>query len=245
MEKLGFKLKHLQLISNDDFNYLDLMKDVLGYDISKWYSKFFLKTNLEKMNKMIERLKNLDPKDVELNPDCKILKPNDIGQIPFVAMMEIQMLLNSDLKAEELMADLITMSCFSSNCKNDFIKDGGDYNRLKNRVLNSDVEDMVALFNWALEAVDVTNKMWTELFFKVEVDDPDWRAAGGERLSQFNVIQTIRIICKELNVSYEQAWQIPYAVVQTLNLATATANFVQTEMTKIKESRMRQQRSLK
>jgi len=237
-----FKLKHLQIIDKPNLDYLALMQELLGFNPKKFLHKVRLKKYLDLMNLMVEEFKNVDPKEIKENPDCPIKHPKDIGEITFAAMMELNVLVEKDIPAEDMMADFISIVCFSENVKKDFLYREEDYNRFKEEVLNSNVLDMLAIFNWIIDAVVASNKAWETLFFNVEVSDPDWDAAGGQKMSAFNVIQSIKAICKDLNVTYHQAWQIPHAVVQASNLATATASYIQSEMTKIKEQKMKSQR---
>lgn len=69
----------------------------------------------------------------------------------------------------------------------------------------------------------------------VQVDDADYAQADGGAMSQFNVICTIKNLCKEFNVDYDGAWQLSYALTQTSSYAVATQGHVQDKLRKLKE----------
>jgi hypothetical protein len=88
------------------------------------------------------------------------------------------------------------------------------------------------------------NKIWQRNFDSVEVIDDDYEQAGGpERMSQFNALTTLKKICKDFNRNDEQAWQMPHYMVQTNNYSDACYSFTQSEMSRLKEIRMRQKRA--
>lgn len=240
----NFKLRHLDLISQEKVNYALLMQEIMGYE-NRWFNRKsrFVKSFNETIQ-LIEQIKNIVPKQVKLNPDCKIKYPSDIDEISFLAMMEIRALRGNhgDRLIGELMADMIAIACYSSNCTQIFDMNSLSYRSLKSQVLNSSVGDMIGLFNWITQALEDSDKIWEERFFKIAVEDQDYVMAGGELMNQFNIIATIENICLRLNYTEKEAWQVPYVMTQMLSYKNAAQAFVQDNMRRIKERKMKSQR---
>ena len=239
-----FKLKHLDLISEENIDYAKFMIALFGYKNSRWNKVKAFVSCYRKTYDLIEKIKQIDPKKVGLNKDCPIKFYENIDSISFSAMMQVQMLSNNseDKKIGELISELIAVTCYERNHNKDFDIESLSFKHFQNRILESPAFDMIGLYNHLDKQLKDSANMWERLFFEVEVIDQDYMEAGGSALDKFNVINTIKMICNDFNLTYKEAWQMPYGVTQTNSLAKATSTFVQEKMSKIKERKMRIQR---
>ncbi|MEK0370242.1 MAG: hypothetical protein QQN55_03685 [Nitrosopumilus sp.] len=244
-----FKLKHIDLITGKNVDYMPLMRDMLDYKHTRFDKVFRYKKQFKKMYAFIKEFGLINPTLLEYRKTCKIRKPESIDSITLIAMMEINMMFGSEDNAKrpigELMADLISIACFSENINGEFDIDSYSYEKFRNRVLNEPAYEMIGLYNWIDEALKESSKLWSNLFFQVEVTDKDYIQAGGDIMNQFNVLNTIRTICKDFNVTIKQAWQEDYGVTQSNSLSHATQAFIQDKMAKIKEARMKAEQKAK
>lgn len=236
------KLKHLETLLADRVDYASLMVDIYGYKNSWLGKKFMFLRLFNKTFNLIESIKNIDPKKLILDPAGYSIKyPEDIDVISFSAMMEIHMLVDSPQEGDlgDMMAQLIALACYSENREGKFDSESLEFKEFKQYILNSPALSMIGLYNHLYDAVEVSSKIWQERFQSVHVEDKDYDNAGGDRMSQFNVITTIKNSCRDFNVTYEEAWQISYVVTQTNSYARATEAHIQKKMSEIKEDRMR------
>lgn len=240
------KLKHLNLISQEQVNYKEVMTEVLGYKNNWFTRKFkFIKTFAIAYS-LSEQIRNIDPAKLTYDEKCSIKKPANIDFISFQAMMELQALLGATNEQTDLLhvtSQAIAIACYSENNEGDYISEGQKFDNFKQRILNSSFIEMFGLFNWIVEDVTRSSEEWTQRFFSVQVEDMDYDRAGGSRMSQFNVIMSIKSICADFNLPFKEAWQLSYNLVQTNSYAKATQNHIQENMRMIKESKMRSQRN--
>ncbi len=124
----------------------------------------------------------------------------------------------------------------------DYDRESQEFQEFREKVLDSNLVDMLGLFNWVNSVVEESQARWAEAFFKVEVADPDYVQAGGDRMNQFNIINTIKNTCVDFNIPYKEALQMPYGMTQVNSLAKATQGHIQHLMTKSIERRMKMQR---
>lgn len=239
------KLKHLDKIASKDIDYMYLMKDVLGYKDSWWTRKTSFKKQFNKLYSTIGFINKLNPKLLVQNPKSPIKSPDNIDSISFAAMMELKELEETDFEIGYLMTEFITLICYSSNVKKPFDKDSFEYKVFKSRVENMPVIDAIGLYNHLDKKMIESNLVWETMFLQVQFDDSDYIEAGGDSLQAFNVINSIKGITNDFNVSYKEAWNLSYGVVQANSLAKATAAKVQERMTKIKENRMKTKRGIR
>jgi hypothetical protein len=245
---IKIKLKYLDIISADKVDYAYLLSDICGIKKwRRWHILYFMKS-YRALYKEVERIRKLDltePVDLE---DCEIQKPQQIDLITYAAMIELHSLFTSESSIDrpvgDLMADTITMACFSANNKEPYDSESQAWKDFKTRVENCDMMQMIGLYKWISKAVDESTVTWNEAFFDVEVPNPDYDDAGGKRMNQFNVLLTLQNIAKDFNVSYVEAWQVPYGMSQVSSLAQATRGYVQHNMTKIIEARMKREREM-
>ena len=236
-----FKLKHLDILIEEDKTKVDLsplMIDVLGYKNRlfgkiKWFVK-----NYTKVRDMVIQLQKMSHADIVVNEDSHIKKPITVDHIPYVAMLELQSFVNNggELSMSNHMAKIISIVTYDENRFSDYKSDSKSFKDYENIILNTNLFDMIGLYNWILKDLEDTNKAWQDRFFSVEVIDKDLEKAGGADLSQFNVINTIKSICNDFNCDEKQAWLKSYYLVQTNSYSKAYASFVQDNIRISKEA---------
>tara|TARA_R110000737_G_scaffold183478_2_gene207045 strand:- start:2622 stop:3374 length:753 start_codon:yes stop_codon:yes gene_type:complete len=246
-----FKLKHLNDIAKKNIDYKVLMSELFEYR-DNWFNRILhLIKSHRKMLTMITIINSLQLKKIEPDPDCKILLPDSVDNITFIAMMKVQILMTDpgDRTTAEAICELIATVCYSANLTNlmdpKFDTDSLDYKKFKLLVWNTSAVQMFGLYNSITKSLDESSKIWQERFLSVQVEDKDYEAAGGNRMNQFNVITTIERLCSAFNYTEEEAWQVSYSLSQTHSYKNSTYGHIQNEMTLIKERKMKQQRSVR
>ena len=240
----NFKLKHIDALMSENVNYAYLMTE-FGYRKTFFRKRHNFKRAFSETYNFIESIKDFDPKNIELNPECDIKYPENIDSISFKAMMTVVSYMNnSDDLLSESMAMVIAIVCFSENCGGDFEQSGYRFDSFKKKVLNARAFDMIGLFNLLDKKLIESAEFWERRFLEVDVSDEDYLNAGGSMMNGFNVVNTIKNICSDFNYTEERAWQVPYALTQTNSLSKATQSFIQDRMRKIKEDRMKAQRRI-
>jgi hypothetical protein len=243
---MNFKLKHIDIISSEKVDYTALMKDERGIRKYRFWQIFTFVNNFKKTMLQVEELRHIDFKNIAEVDDCKIKKPSDISLISFSAAIEIQSLFSKDNSEEsigELMAKTIAMCCFSeNNYKVKFDSDSIEYKKFLEKVRNSELLSMVGLYHWIDKSFTQSDANWNKLFSDVSVPDKNYDEAGGHRMNGFKIITTIKNICRDFNVPYEESLQIPYGITQASALEAATQAHIQHLMTEIIERKMRNER---
>ena len=160
-------------------------------------------------------------------------------------MMELQAILGAEVEhnVQDRIAKVIAVSTFEVNNKVDYISEGEPFDKYLNKVLNQDLIHMMGLFNWIVDAVQESSKTWDERFLSVHLDDEDYERASGDRMAQFNVINTIKSICSEFNVPFKEAWLMSYNLVQTNSYNNATAAKIQDDVRILKEIKLKAQKN--
>ena len=186
-------------------------------------------------------IKNLDPKKIIYKP-TNIIKPDNVDEITFRAMMTVQGVEPGEDMVETI-SEVISIVCYSKNNEGIFDTDLLSYKNFKNRILNEPLMDMLGLYTQICSELRESELLWEKRFQSVRIEDEDYEQAGGHRMSQFNILNTIKSICQDFNCKYEEAWQMSYALTQTHSYSNATAAAIQDEMRKIKERKMLQKRA--
>lgn len=242
----SIKLKHLDLVSQQDPQYKRIMKEELGYTNNWWSRKLNFIKKFKAAYLLVNEIRQIDPRELSWTEDCPIDKPQNIDFITFQAFMEIQALLNGAADAKDitdLIAQTITIACFSANHPElDYDSECEEFKKFKKQILNYKYVDMFGLYNWIVKSLTQSAEDWNQRFFSVEVKDIDYELAGGNRMAQFNVIQTIKTICADFNLPFKEAWQLSYNLVQTNSYASATQGHIQDQMRILKEGKMNAKR---
>lgn len=241
------KLKHLHLIAATSPNYKEIMTEVVGYK-NNWFSrKWKFVKQFKTAFLLTQEMRNLDPAKLKWNEEsCPIKKPVNVDFISFQAMMELQALFGEGANEDNMLdviASSIAIVCYQDNIKGEYESDGKKFQDFKEEVLNHSFVEMFGLYNWIVEDTQRSVDDWNQRFFSVEVADEDYEQAGGSRMGQFNVINTIKGVCEDFNVTYKDAWQLSYQLVQTNSYSKATQHHIQDNMRKLKEAKMKAQRN--
>jgi hypothetical protein len=240
-----YKLRFLDQICEEKVDFNKIMKEVYTYNRWKFWKIFDFIRFFRKMQAQIEEIKQIDPKKARVNEESLIKKPQNVDNITFIAMMELQTLLgkdNSEEKIGQLMTEIISIVCFSSNNEQDFDIDSIEFKNFREKILDENLFDMLGLYNWIDSSLEQSELNWKKLFFEVEFPDKDYSSAGGEGMNQFNVINTIKSICTDFNLKFNEALQFDYGLTQINSLSKAKQAHIQHLMTKIAEDRMKRQR---
>lgn len=228
MINADIKLKHLEkLLSKNGTSSFDLLEiDNNFFNKLKFRNTFFI------MRYNLVEFLNTDPRTIEYEPGELIL-PSSFENISFKNMLSLKML-SSDLSIDKIILETIFLVCLEDN--------GNDENTFRNVVNNLSFKYAMGLFNKITEDLKNANLSWEKKFMQIDIVDQDYINAGGEDLKMFDTINTIKSVCQDFNVTYEEAWKMPYSVIQTNNYSKAYANFVQDKLRQIKERKMKQSR---
>lgn len=245
----SIKLKHLGLISTEQVDIKPILFDNYRYNKWKVWKIFELIRFTKDLTFKINEVRQMDFSKAEEIESCSIKRPKTIDIISFAAMIELnQFIENADTEKdgiETLISNVIAMACFSANVSGDFDTEDVSYQKFLNTVLNSDLVEMMGLYQWISDALNASSEYWSQRFGEVEVEDKDYMQAGGKRMNQFNVLNTIKSTATDFNISYKEALQMSYGMTQANSLSKATAAFVQNNMEKIIEARMKREQRLK
>jgi hypothetical protein len=235
------KLKFLTSLSKEKADYKEILEERLGLRKVRWYHVFYFIKSFKQMSKEIEVLRNLDPKKVEEQEDCKLIRPEKIDQLSYGAMVELQVLFQNpgDREIGELITMSIAICCYESHTKKEFDSDKDEFKRFVTHVGEQDLVHMLGLFNWIDREINASIEKWNKLFKRVEVHDQDWDNAGGSMMSNFDVLNTIKKTCSAFNVDYKGALQMSFGMVQANCLSDATRSFIQDKMRQNIEARMK------
>ncbi len=240
--KEKFKLKHLNVLTEDESkqDLSILMIDILDYKNSffgktKWFVKNFLK-----IKKISKNISEIDYETITLNEKSHIIKPNSVNEISYSAMLDLQQIISngSNLGEAEHIARVISIVTHDLNRLSKYSHGSKENKRYQEQLLETSLFDMIGLYNWILKDLKDTSLVWEKLFLSVEVVDKDLEAVGGSVLSQFNVINTIKSICLDFNVTEKEAWNSSYNLVMTNNYSKAYAGFLQDQIRIKKEAEL-------
>lgn len=246
--KYHLRLKDLDNLCSKQVDFSIIMKEILGYRNPFILRKLVFVRFFKKAYKIVKEFEQINVKSLEINEKSPIKIPRSIDFIPFRAMMEAQALLGDAGNREsvqDLIAELISIICYKQNTGEIYDSEVQSFKDFKQRILNEPLKDMLGLYNWIDKELDESENRWEERFLSVKVEDKDYELAGGNRMSQFNIISTIKILCNDFNCSYDEAWQMSYSLVQTNSYSKATYDHIKDQMRQIKESRMQAERDRK
>lgn len=241
--KKFIRLRDLENVVSEKVDMKNLMDEAYGFENKGIFRAFKLVKVFKQVKHDLEIVRATDVSKIAFK-ECFIKKPDHIEKITYSAMMELNGVLHKehDIPLSEIIAKVIATTCFSENHIQDYNSETRAFKNFQNRILNSPLLEMFGLYNWIMKSFKESNDSWEEKFFSVEVEDPDYELAGGKRMAQFNVINTIKKTCKDFNRNDTEAWQMPYYMVQMNNYEAASSAYTQSQMTMLKESKMRTER---
>lgn len=242
-----FKLKHLDKIVEDDMSMWDLpslMTDVLDYKKSFFRRKAHLKNSLQTMIRIVKEVRKREHTTYKLNENSPINSPASIDEISYLAMLNLQSAVKQDDDSliSEYISNVVAIASYSSSTGNDYKPDEQEFIDFKKSILNEPMSDMIGLYNFILKELNRSNKEWGERFLSVEIVDKDYDRAGGQSLSQFNVINTVKSLCADFNTPEKDVWNFSYAMVMTNSYSKAYASHVTENIKKFKEAEIKKNR---
>lgn len=228
---MDIKIKHLDvLITNKSIHPLELLDKK-----NNLFNRIRFKKSLYILNYNYRDFLNTDITKIELrNSNIKI--PSHIDNISFKNMIKLNSLNKENLSLSEIISKTIAIVCYKFNK----IKKS----ELEKIILDTDYKEAMGIFNWINKSLKNSKINWENLFFEVEVIDSDYQNAGADSLNKFSILNTIKGTCSDFNITYKKAWNMPYSIIQTNKLAKATSFYVQNNLQKIKEQKMKRNRGI-
>ena len=234
------KLKHLELVRQEEVDFQTIMVEIFNYQNTWWDKKVAFRYKFKKMYQVINNFRSLDITVINASSDCGIRFPSNVDSLSFQCRLEVGNIPSKGENPTEQIIDLIALSCFTTHHGVKFNSDSWLYARFREYVSSLPLLDMLGLHNTLKKQLDTSNESWNKEFKLVEIIDIDYVDAGGPAmLGGFSMLRTIKKMQKDHRVSYEEAFLLPYSLVQSGNLESARANWVQDRMTQIKERNMR------
>lgn len=249
-EEPYIKLRDMEIVSQNNIDYSDVVYNIVGYK-DRWIDKIMfrqdkrLKEAYQKAIELVKPIRKITPNNISLSKSSNIKIPKSIDHISFRAMMELTAVINQGIQTnlENLMAHTICIVCYSENNIGDYNSDIEAWKTFQEKILDQPLVEMIGLYQWIDKQLTENQLEWEKRFFSVEVEDEDYiRVGGPQKMAQFNVINTVKNLCIDFNITYDRAWQMSYAISQTNNYAKATWSYVQDEMRQVKEAKMRAER---
>lgn len=249
-EDKELRLKDLEVIDTNKIDYSYIVYRILGYENS-FIDKYIFRSRelrraYRKAIRLVKKAQAVSPNHKEYINESNIKTPTSIDYTTFMARMEIHAIIDRGVvtTTSDLISHIVAIASFSTMYpKHDYNSNGMRFERLKNQILNQPVDEMIHLYNWIVESLKESSEEWGRRFNAVEVVNEHYEAVSGSQLqSPFNVISTIRDLCNDFNVTYDEAWQLSYAVTQTNSLSKATSRYVQDLMRVRMEAKMKRQR---
>tara|TARA_B110001450_G_scaffold251303_1_gene271222 strand:+ start:1466 stop:2215 length:750 start_codon:yes stop_codon:yes gene_type:complete len=238
------KLKHIDVLAEVDESKRDLsslMIDVFGYKKTFFGRKKMLFNSFFGASDLAQEVSNMDYKEIKINKDSHIVNPMNIDSISYLAMLDLQRFCK-DSNKEELalhIANVNAIATYEENKTSKYSISSKSFERYRDHLLEQNLFDMIGLYNWVLESIGASTKQWNERFLSVEVIDKDLDSVGGHALHQFNVVNTIKGICKDFNVSESEAWYISYNLVMTNSYSKSYEGYLQDQIRIKKEAEMK------
>ncbi len=245
MGEIKVRLRHWDLLMAKELDMKLLMEELDGFAVPRFGKGKAFVSSYARVSNLVESLSTVDVGKLGRSDSCELEPPEHIDGISFMAMMELQSLIgdSSSFSFSEYVANYISICCFGKvYSKKKFNRDGKRFKRLVKRVLDMDGFEMVGLYNELSEKVLERSNYWDKAFFQVSHSDGDYIAAGGDRMKAFNVIETLKSLCADFNVSIEEAWQLPYSLSQVNSLSSATKADIERNLSEIKERKFRAQK---
>lgn len=242
--KHKLKLKHVDVLAEVDESKRDLSSLML--DVFDWKYTFFGKKKkfldlAKKSHDLAVEVSQMDYKEIEVNENSHIVKPGNIDAISYLAMLDL-IAEKSKGYEESLALHIASVNAIATYEENKISKysiASKSFERYRDSLLDQNMFDMIGLFNWVTESLSVSSKNWNERFMSVEVRDKYLDSVGGSALNQFNVVNTIKSICNDFNVSEKDAWYISYNLVMTNNYSKAYEGYLQDQIRIKREAEMK------
>lgn len=240
------KLRHVDVLAemgDDKKELLLLMLDVFGYKNTFFGRSRMYLNCLFKPSILTQDITSIDYKDMELNEDSHIVKPENIDSISYLAMLDLNGIYSSGSR-ENLslyIANINAIATYEGNRISKYSMNSKSFKRYRDNLLELNLFDMMGLYNWVVDSLEESSNNWNERFLSVEVVDKNLASVGGDALHQFNVINTIKSICNDFNVSEKEAWHISYNLAMTNSYSKAYEGYLQDQIRIKQEAKMKAQ----
>lgn len=237
------QLKHLDLVTQQ-IDYAKIVVEIYDFKNTFFNRLFKMRGVLKKAISQVRRLSEIDLQTYKDLNNCQIKYPLNVDALSYQCRLEISRCLsNNQLSHKDRITQTIALACFSTAVRKDFDSDSIMYQKFIKTVESQDLLSMIALYNVLIDALNESNDKWNRLFDQVRVTDADFEQAGGPQyLGRFNYLKTSKKLISDFGVSYDEAFQLPYNLVQWNELEEASKGFVQQSITKLKEREMERQR---
>lgn len=242
---MRLRLKDLNKLTGETVDFYGILREVVGLKKYWFFKKIFFSIAAKKAISLVNEYRNMNIDELVYNEKSDIKKPSNIDNISYKAMMELVSEItssNAESDPVEVMVNVIAIGCYSENVEQYYDSNGEKFDDFKNQICNSPLEDMVGLYNSICVEAHESQVRWKKMFMSVKVDNPDLERAGISRMSQFNVLNTLKSMCQEFNCSYDEAWQMSYALTQTNAYSKATYDHIHENLRIIKEQKMKTKR---
>jgi hypothetical protein len=238
------KLKHIDVLAEVDESKRDLstlMLDVFGYKNTFFGRKKRLFDSFFKSSDLAQEVSKMDYKNLKINKDSHIVNPQNIDSISYLAMLDLQRFCGDSDRGNLALhiANVNAIATYEQNKETKYSIASKSFERYRDSLIDLNLFDMLGLYNWVIESIEFSTKTWNERFLSVEVIDKDLESVGGSALHQFNVVNTIKSICKDFNVNEKEAWYISYNLVMTNNYSKAYEGYLQDQIRIKKEAEMK------
>jgi len=238
------KLKHVDVLAEVDESKRDLSSLML--DVFDWKYTFFGRKKkfldlAKKSHDLAIEVSKVDYKEMKVNENSHILKPGNIDAISYLSMLDLLGAKSQGSKDSLALhiANVNAIATYEENKTPKYTMGSKSFERYRDSLLELNLFDMVGLFNWVIESLETSAKSWNERFMSVEVKDKNLESVGGSALHQFNVVNTIKGICKDFNIGEKDAWYISYNLVMTNNYSKAYEGYLQDQIRIKKEAEMK------
>lgn len=239
------KLKHIDFIHEDGrVDVEELFHAIYGKKKTLIGNKWIQLRRLKEYSATLKEVMNTDLLQIKLKESMKLKLPKNIDSISFRAMTELRGYTEKSDRSHLSMfiSNVICISIFSANTNVDYLSSGIQFKSLRSKILEIDLFEAFGMFNWINDQVAQSDKKWNERFSSVEIKDPNYVAAKGDRMHQFNTLNTLKSLCADFNVTMDKAWQIQYGVVMSNNYSKATRGHIQDGVRKLKEAEFEKKR---
>lgn len=238
------KLKHIDVLAEVNESKRDLsilMLEVFGYKNTFFGKKKKFLNYFKKSFDLAQEISQIDYKEIKVNEDSHIKKPENIDSISYLAMLDLNGIC-AEGDREKLglhIANVNAIATYEENKESKYSMRSKSFEKYRDNLLELSLFDMIGLYNWVTNNVDKSADNWNKMFMSVEVRDKELDSVGGSALHQFNVINTIKGICSDFNVSEKDAWYISYNLVMTNNYSKAYEGYLQDQIRIKKEAQMK------
>ena len=236
MNKNSFKVKHLDLIVQDELDFVKILVEVFGYK-NTWFNKLFsLRSMFIKANGVLDELRLINFEKLTTPIGAKIKPPKNIDSLSFQCRLDLS---NVNGSYTQKVVDTIAMATYKDVHKATY-KKGKLYDDYRKHISNKPLVEMLGVYNDIVKSIDDSNRKWEMLFLQVNVVDKHYEQANGKMwLGRFDLLKTQKKLYEDFGEGLKTAFDLPYDLVQWNNLESASQAYVHDLMSKSKEREMR------